>query len=245
MRSKENRSDNNLHQNQASTSSNKSGSGSGKVIKDNRPVFLAQKNIQNLADTKSKSSNAIPQKKAIIQRKEGDKINGVIRLRTSDNTLAIWTDEIRPWYNLPANSDVNENDSVSFIEDADRLVTNLKVEKKMRTDIDISKMNSAQLYDTFYNFMILNPPIFKEKYKCSGEDGVKKYSKEYTFHGLDNVILHIHWENTGKKVDVAKAHIKRLDQKYKIGTSTSLSISYLKEIKVPYEKPERLYNKLI
>lgn len=180
----------------------------------------------------------------IIQRKEGDIINGVIRKRASDGKMAIFTDQVSPWYEIPEGSDVNENDKVKFKEGSNKLVTNLEVTKEMPAQ-DIDTMNSAQLYKAFYELMVINAPAqLVEKYACKGEDGKDTYSKEYRFVQVDNIILHIHWQKSNyKNTDVVRAHIKKKADKYKIEKSTSLTINELKNLKVPIDEKERLFSK--
>lgn len=185
----------------------------------------------------------------LVQRKEGDIVKGVVQKKPTDQSgkLYVKTAAVMPWYNLPEGSDVKEGDQVEFTEGANRAVTELNVTKEMRVDIDTSIMNPTQLFNAFYGLMQTNAPaILVEKYQCSGEDGTKKYSKEYKVAQIpEDIILHIHWERTGKKIDVAKAHIKRKENKYSIGKSASLTISELTALKIPISGDERLFNKLI
>lgn len=232
---------------------------------DNRPEALIQRELREISNNGTKVSQfkfsqlthagkkqngetgnktSRHNNSTIIQRKEGDTINGVIQKRGSDNKLAIYTNQIRPWFEIPEGSDVKENDKVKFIEGSERSVTKLEVTKEMPNQ-DIDKMNCVQLYKAFYELMVINAPAqLVEKYWCKGEVGENSYSKEYRFLKVDNLILHIHWEKSNsKKTDVARAHIKRKADKFKIEKSTSLSISELQKLGVPVEGNERLFER--
>ncbi len=71
-----------------------------------------------------------------VQLKPGDTVNGEVKVRGSDSKLAILTNAIRPWFELPDGAAVSAGDKVTFKEGADRAVTELVVTGKGTASAD-------------------------------------------------------------------------------------------------------------
>lgn len=95
---------------------------------DNRSEAVSRKRLLKIM-------NGSQIQRMIIQRAKNDIHNGIVKIKKSDKSLAIYVEsQMRPWFNLPDASDLVDGDTVTFKEGDDREVTELIKSGHNQTD---------------------------------------------------------------------------------------------------------------